>query len=575
MAPGDRGPAQAEVSCLSRRIREMSRAGLRGIAAAGAASVLLQGDAMAPTPGSLLRPFRSPTFRALMISDFVSDVGGFMQSVGAGWLMISLGAGPMLVALTQTASALPYFLLALVAGAVADIVDRRKLLVAALLWMIAVAGALAAFTLAGRISPWLLLAFTFALAAGAAVAAPAWRAIFPEVVGREDLEAASMLGGIGFNLARAVGPGLAGLLIAARGAGIAFLLNALSFVGVVVVVLRWKRPLRVSRVPSEKVGGATVAALRYVRYSRDVKSLLVRGGGMMLFGSGLLALMPTLAREAGGGAASYGVLLGCFGAGAVLGAVLLQPMRARWTTDQLVTGGSAVVGLAVLATALARPLALLAPLMLASGAGWIAVTSILAALAQSLAPDWVRARVTAVWILVTQGSTAVGSALWGAAAQHAGMRLALLAAGAGALATVLLRFRFRLPDAAGDASPWRNDWPAPALPAGHESDIDGGPVLVTVDYLVEPENEAEFVEAIHDAMSIRRRDGADRWGVFYDVETPGRYVEAFVVTSWAEHVRQHDRTTMADRPLVARLDALTHRRGEPVVRHFLYARERR
>ncbi len=245
---------------------------------------------------SLWRPLKNSVFRNLIMADVVSDIGTFMQSVGAAWLMVSLNAGPMLVALTQTASALPFFLLALPAGAIGDIVDRRKLILFTETWMVAVAILLAGLTLTGNMWPLLLLILTFALSAGDAVESPAWRAILPEVVVKEDLPAASALNGIEFNFARAVGPALAGLLVAAAGVGTAFLVNAISFLGVILVIARWKRPVRKRSTPPETVAGATVAALRYVRNSPQLRVLMVRSGAGLFFASGLLALLPSVAR---------------------------------------------------------------------------------------------------------------------------------------------------------------------------------------------------------------------------------------------------------------------------------------
>jgi MFS family permease len=279
--------------------------------------------------GSLWRPLRSSTFRNLLVADVVSDVGTFMQSVGAAWLMVSLNAGPMYVALTQTASALPFFILALPAGAIGDIVDRRKVILFTEIWMVVVAAVLAVMTIAGKMSPVLLLILTFALSAGDAFETPTWRAVLPELVEKEDLPAASALNGIEFNFARAVGPALAGFVIAFVGIGAAFLLNTLSFFGVILVVARWKRPAVKRTTPSETVTGATVAAIRYVRYSPGVRIVLLRAGAAMFFASGLLALLPSIAHRINGSPVGYGMLLGGFGCGAVLGAlaVLSQQMR--------------------------------------------------------------------------------------------------------------------------------------------------------------------------------------------------------------------------------------------------------
>src|SRR5205807_1028294 len=246
---------------------------------------------------SLWRPLRSSTFRNLLLADVVSDVGTFMQSVGAAWLMVSLNAGPMYVALTQTASALPFFMLALPAGAIGDIVDRRKVILFTEIWMVVVAVVLAVMTIAGRMSPVLLLILTFGLSAGDAFESPTWRAVLPELVSKEDLASASALNGIEFNFARAIGPAMAGIIIAAAGVGTAFAINAASFLGVILVVARWRRHPRKRTTPAETLSGATAAAIRYVRYSPGLRALLFRAGIVMFFASGLLALLPAVAHE--------------------------------------------------------------------------------------------------------------------------------------------------------------------------------------------------------------------------------------------------------------------------------------
>src|SRR5215831_6350381 len=254
-------------------------------------------DASAQGTASLWRPLRTPMFRNLLFADVVSDVGTFMQSVGAAWLMISLHAGAIYVALVQTASALPFFLFALPAGAIGDIVDRRRLILYTETWMFAVALTVAVLALTGSISPLLLLILTFALSAGDAFETPTWRAVLPEVVPKEDLQAASALNGIEFNFARAVGPGLAGLIVAAAGVGTAFLLNAASFVGVILVIARWKRPVPKRTAPPEKLVGGTVAGIRYIRYSPAIRNLLYRSGFVIFFATALTALLPLIARD--------------------------------------------------------------------------------------------------------------------------------------------------------------------------------------------------------------------------------------------------------------------------------------
>src|ERR1700678_1028405 len=293
---------------------------------------------------SLWRPLRVPTFRNLLIADVVSDIGTFIQNVGAAWLMVSLGAGPIYVALTQTAASLPYFLLALPAGSAGDIFDRRKLVLATESWMMAVSLLLAVLTIAGFMSPWLLLVLTFALSAGDAFETPAWRAILPELVPKEDIASASALNGIEFNLARAVGPALAGVIIAAAGVATAFVVNFVSFFGVILVVARWKRPVRKRSTPAESFSGATVAAIRYVRNSPAILTVLLRTGIVMFFSSALFALLPAVARSVNRNATAYGLLLGCFGFGAIAGAFAMQAARARWSTEIVVSAGVVILG---------------------------------------------------------------------------------------------------------------------------------------------------------------------------------------------------------------------------------------
>jgi MFS family permease len=525
-----------------------------------------------PEAASLWRPLRTPVFRQLLVADIVSDVGTFMQGVGAAWLMVSLGAGPMHVALVQTASTLPFFLLALPAGSIGDIVDRRKLILYTEVWMTCVAIALALVTLTGVVTPWMLLALTFALSAGDAFETPTWRAVLPEVVRNDDLAAASALNAIEFNIARAVGPALAGMLIAVAGVGAAFLVNVSSFVGVILVVARWKRPIHKRAAPPETVGGATVAAIRYVRYAPAIRALMLRSGVVMFFTSASFALLPTVAHNVGNSATGYGILLGCFGAGAVGGALLMQPARARWSTETVASMAVAVLGATIIATGLVHVLAGLIIVMLVSGAAWILFIALVSALVQNLAPDWVRARVLAVFMLITQGGMAAGSAVWGSIAARASVETALLWAGLGTIATTALGLIARLPDITADVSPW-NHWRMPAIVKDVAPGLQEGPVLVTVEYLVDQQHAKPFLQAMHRYGRVRRRDGASRWGIFRDIEHPDVYLETFMVSSWAEHLRQHERSTRADRDLEDRLHKYV--RGEPNVRHLIYVESER
>jgi MFS family permease len=525
-------------------------------------------DASLPASSSLWRTLQVPVFRNLLLANVVSDIGAFMQNVGAAWLMVSLHAGPGYVALIQTAASLPFFLLALPAGSAGDIVDRRKLILATESWMAAVALIIVILAMAGLMTPWLLLLLTFALSAGDAFETPSWRALLPELVPKEELANASALNGIEFNLARAVGPALAGLIIAVTGVATAFLVNFVSFFGVIVVVARWKRPVPKRTTPPESLHGATVAAIRYVRYSPEILTVVVRTGVVMFFSSSLFALLPTIARSVNQSAIGYGLLLGSFGAGAIAGALIMRPARARWSTETVVSSGVSILGLVILATSGLHRLSTLAPVMLIGGAAWVLFISLINALVQSLAPDWVRARVLAVFILVYQGGFALGSAAWGALAQRAGIGTALIFAGLGTIASTGMVLFAKLPDSTLDLTPWSH-WRMPVVVQADKLDLRQGPVMVTVEYQIIPERKADFLELIHQYERIRRRDGASEWGIFYDTEAGDRYVEVFLVSSWAEHQRQHERQTQADHDLEQRL--VSYIAGPPHVRHLIYA----
>jgi MFS family permease len=515
---------------------------------------------------SLWRPFRTAAFRNLFAADLLSDIGTFMQSVGAAWLMVSMGASATLVALTQTASALPFFVFALPAGAIGDIVDRRKLILFCEYWMVAMAIVLAVATIGGFMSPWLLLALTFALSAGDAIETPTWRALLPELVDKADLPAASALNGIEFNIARAVGPALAGGLIAVAGVAAAFVVNIVSFFGVIFVITRWKRPAKKRTLPPETLGSATVAALRYVRYSPELRVIMLRAGATMFAASALLALLPALARTMSARPTVYGALLGCFGGGAVLGALAMQPARRRWSLDRVAVVAVLVLGAMIAAAGAARTIAVLALALVVAGAGWIVFISLVSALVQTLAPDWARARVLAVFILVFQGGLAGGSAAWGAMATRTGIPTALLCAGLATIATITFSVVAKLPEAGADMTPW-NHWRMPAIVEDVESALEHGRALVTVEYRVRPAHGEPFLRAMQQYERIRRRDGASWWGIFRDLENEYVYVETFLVASWVEHLRQHERFTRADRHIEAQI--AEHVTEEPRIRHLI------
>jgi len=518
---------------------------------------------------STWQPLHLPIFRNLLVADFVSDVGTFMQGVGAAWLMVSQGAGPLLVALTQTASAFPFFLLALPAGALGDIFDRRKLILTTEIWMFSVAVVLAVLTALHLITPWVLLLLTLALSIGDALEAPTWRAVLPEVVPQEGLMSAIALNGIEFNLARAIGPALGGFLIATSGITAVFSLNAASYLGVLGVIARWKRPSDQPGSLRETVSGAIRAAVRYTRNAPEILTVLGRIGCIMFFASAFWALLPTVAHELRRSATLYGLLLTVFGAGAVLGAVVLQRTRSLFSSDAMLALGTTVFAGALWGVAGFKSVPFLSVAILFGGSAWTAIMSLMTTVMQNLAPDWVRARAMAVFMLVYMGTWTAGSAFWGYVAGRQGTHFSLVTAAIGTAVCPILVLVSRLPDTPVDLGAW-DHWGKPMLVG--EVDPSQGPVLVTVEYEVEPNNADEFLEALHKLARVRRRDGASRWGIYRDTEHPARYVETFIVESWAEHLRQHKRLTRGDRDLEENVRRFE---SKPIkVRHFIYARSK-
>jgi MFS family permease len=529
-------------------------------------------DAGSSEPGvSPWSPLRHAVFRLIWTAWVISNIGIWMQSVGAAWLMTALTPSPLLVALMQTATSLPIFLVGLPAGALADIVDRRKLLLITVAWTCLVALALGVLALAGLMSAWTLLALTFLLGLGGALNAPAWLATVPELVEKEELPAAVALHSAGFNVARAVGPALGGFVIAAAGPAAVFLLNAAFFLGVVVVLSRW-RPAHVPHdAPPEDMLGATAAGLRYVRHAPALRTVLVRTGVFTLGASALWALLPVVVRnELGLDATGYGIILGSLGAGAVGSTLFLPRLQRSLSVDTLTTAATLVFAATTLALASLRVVPLLVASMLVGGMAWLAILSSLTVAAQTTAPAWVRARAVGSYLLVFQGVMAVGSVGWGALAEQWGTGTALSVAAVILVGGLAATWRWPLHVVQGlDLTP-SHHWPDPTLVL--TPDPEDGPVLITVEYRVPTDRARDFVEAMEAMRSFRRREGAVRWDLFRDVADPDRYLETFVVVSWAEHLRQHARVTVEDQAIEARAFAYLQEGVAPVAAHLIAVR---
>ena len=521
--------------------------------------------------GSAWAPLRHRLYRGLWTAQLVSNVGTWMQNVGAVWLMGSLGGSAALVALVQSAVTLPVFLTALPAGAMADIVDRRRLLLVTQTWMLLSATALAVVTWLDVVNPGLLLLLVFSLGLGTAVNMPAWQAIQPELVPRREFPQAVALGSASINVGRAIGPAIGGVLVAVAGSEAVFALNAASFLGILVVLASWRRARTESaEMPSERLAGAVRAGLRYGRNSPALRAVLARSATFMIAASAFMALLPVVARsELGMSASGFGALLTCFGAGAVIATAVLPRLRERVSVDRLVVGATLVVAGATLALALAEWVAVAVAASLAGGVAWVVCLSSFNVSAQRALPAWVRARGMGFYLLTVQGGTALGAAVWGIVASTWGVRWALGAAALVLVAGTLVARRFRLA--------WGERLDLRAAPYGAEPALvieprpEQGPVLVTVEYRVPQPNADRFAEAMKKVGRVRRRTGARRWGLFRDPADPERFLETFLVESWEEHLRQHGRVTATDRRVEDDARALADDAGEPRATHFVSA----
>lgn len=518
---------------------------------------------------SALAPLRHPLYRALWTAQLVSNVGTWMQTVGAQWLMGSVGGTPFQVSLVQAAITLPVFLVALPAGALGDIIDRRRLLIVSQSMMLAVAGVLAFVAFSRAISPWVLLALTFALGIGQGLTAPSWQSIVPELVTRPEIPLAAALSGVNMNVARALGPALGGVVVAAAGPEWTFALNAASFLGTLAVIARWRRRPAERVLGPEHIVAAMRSGLAYARHAPRLRAVFARAALFAIFAGSLWALLPVYVRNVLGlGSGGYGLLLGVVGLGAVLAAAALARIRRVRSTDELVVAAATGFAAACALCAAVASVPVVAFALFLAGASWITATSSLNGTAITVLPGWVRSRGLALYTLVFQGGQAVSAFIWGLVTQLAGARTALAGVAGGLILGLAGARRWRMPSATElDVS--LQPWPVePAL--AFEPDPGVGPVLVTVEYTVAHERRDEFRERMRAVGHARRRTGAERWGLYQDGSQPEAFLETFLVPTWEEHLRQHgERSTSDDRAAVDSAMALCV--APPRVRHLFFA----
>ncbi|MCM8732307.1 MFS transporter [Hephaestia sp. GCM10023244] len=517
---------------------------------------------------SRLSPFSYPLFRSIWLANLVANLGYLIQSVGAAWLMTQLAPSPRMVALVQASATLPIMLLALVAGAIADTYDRRRVMLAAQGFMLTASFTLAMMAGLHWVTPALLLGFTFLVGCGMALNGPAWQASVGDLVPKTVLPAAVGYNSVAFNVARSLGPAIGGAIVAAAGAAAAFLANCVGYIGLIVVLLRWRPAPRGHTLPPERIGSAIGSGLRYVAMSPHLLRIMVRAAMFAAPSSAISALMPLVARDfMGGGAITFGVLLGAFGVGAIGGALISAPLRRRAQPQLVVSVAAVGVALGAAVLAMSRSLVPALPALAFAGGAWILAMSTLNASVQLGAPRWMVARVVATYQTAAFGGLAFGAWLFGMVADAYGLQNALLTAAGLQLLSVLAGQLLRLPHVDHlDLDPldrWKE--PSTAVPIEARS----GPIAITLTYRVDPADVPEFLLAMAERRRIRRRDGARRWTLSCDLADSRAWIERYQVPTWLDYIRHNQRRTHADSANFEHIQRLHRGAGPPEVRRVI------
>ncbi|MDO5370019.1 MFS transporter [Paracoccus sp. (in: a-proteobacteria)] len=517
---------------------------------------------------SALAPFRHKAFRTLWAATLVSNFGGLVQAVGAAWMMTQLTDSATLVALVQASNTLPIMLFALLSGALADIFERKRLLLIALGVMSSVSLFLAVVANNGWLDPYSLLALTFLIGLGQALYNPPWQASMGDLVPRADLPAAVTLNSVGFNLMRSVGPAAGGLIVAAFGAAAAFAVNAFSYVPLLFALIRWKPPPRVRNAPPEPLAPAIAAGLRYVALSPNLMRVLARGALFGFSAVAILALLPLIATgHPEGGSLTLGLLLGCYGLGAILGAASNSRVRERMNNENVVRVAFMGFALSCLLIASTDNVYLQGLALLPAGASWVLALSLFNVTVQLSTPRWVVARALALYQTATFGGMAAGSWLWGMLADMQGVDAALAWAAGLLIFGAVIGHWFSQPEFGKlDLDP-AGQFRKPQLAL----DLRGrsGPIVVMVDYLIHPEDTPEFLRLMARRRAIRRRDGARNWALLRDLENPRVWSESYHLATWDDYVRHNLRRTKSDNEVTVALRALHRGQGDPRVHRMI------
>lgn len=498
-----------------------------------------------------------------------------MHEVGAGWLMTSLSTDPLMVALVQAATTLPIFLFALPAGAIADVVSKRKMLIVVQLLMAFIAGVLTYIIYKGAITPSILLLFLFILGTGAAFVSPAKQAIVPQLIPREELQSAIVLNSVGFNLSRAIGPAIAGVLITTVGITAPFAFNAVSFLLLVATLLMWCPFKVIGDLPKERIPGAIMTGLRYVRYSAPLKATFWKAFSFFISASAFWALLPLLVKtELEGDARLFGLLIAMVGLGAVIGALLLPRVKSMFSPQQLIAISSTLLVGVFIVVALLQIVAFILFVCMIFGACWIWILSTFNVSAQLALPDWVRARGLSIYLMVFFGSMTLGSVIWGLVASEVGISYTMLiAAFTLGLGTFFSRkLELYKGDVLEDSSS-SNHWPEPIVVVDTKCEEDmlheRSPVMVTIEYQIEKDDIEKFLSLMYKLGRTRKQYGAYTWNILQESDRPGLFIEQFMDVSWLQHLRHHERATKKDIELQEKIHELHQGDKPPQARHFL------
>lgn len=513
----------------------------------------------APSTAGVLAPLRRQAFRSIWIANLFANLGVWAQSVAAAWIVTTQQSSPVVVAMIQVAAAVPLVLLSILTGVLADNYDRRKVMLVGMSLELVMGLVITTLAFMGMLHPYSLIVAVFLVSVGSAIVTPAWQAAVGEQVPKPEVGRAILLNSVNYNVARALGPALGGLMLGVFGAPWVFLFNCACYAALMWAIWRWRRELPKRTLPPERILEGVIAALRFTEYSSVTRLVMLRSFSFGISASALWALLPLLAHaHAAGSASLYGYMLGALGLGAIGGSLWISAALRRLGTGRLISAGAFLMSVCLLLLGSVDSLALLFPALLVAGSCWIAVLATYNTSIQVLVPDWVKARALALYQMSMFGGLALGSFAWGHFTETLGVKGSLAAAGVTLAFTALLFFRSHLPslNETQDLAAWPL---ASQSPSKQDFDPERGAIIINVHYIIEETRQPGFLSSLRPLRRMRMRNGADQWQMFRDLNDLSRWTEVFVVDNWLQYLRMMDRMTLADKMVLEAVEA--HHRG--------------